>query len=171
MPDTTLAETFLIDFQRESELTRRMLERVPEDKLDWQPHEKSMTLGRLATHVAEIPDWGETIVTADELDMATSDFTPVVAKDREELISIFEKGLEGFRSTLEGQTDEHLLDHWRLLMGEHEILDLPRTVCLRDFVLSHITHHRAQLGVYFRLLGVPLPGNYGPTADDQEGMG
>ena len=171
MPAASLADTFLADFDRESQTTRRLLESVPVDKLDWRPHDKSMTLGRLATHIAELPDWGGTIVDTDELDMAKEEFKPVVVQDRAELMAIFEKSREEFRGQLSGRSDEHLLGHWRLLMGEHEVFDLPRTLCIRDYVLSHISHHRAQLGVYFRILDVPLPGAYGPTADEQAGMG
>ena len=158
MPDTTLAAILGADFEREAETTRRILDGVPEDKLAWKPHEKSMTLGRLATHVAELPDWGATIVEQDEQDMAKEEFNPVTAEDRGELLAIFEKSRETFAAALKDRSDEHMTQNWRLRMGEHVIFELPRTVCLRDFVLSHVTHHRAQLGVYHRLLDAPVPG-------------
>lgn len=171
MTASTHATTLVADFEREAEITRRLLSQVPEDKFDWRPHEKSMTLGRVATHVAELPEWGVTIVERGEQDMAKEKFEPVTAGDRRQLLEIFDSSRESFASTLAGRSDGHLEENWRLVMGDHVIFELPRAVCLRDFVLSHITHHRAQLGVYLRLLDVPVPGTYGPTADDQGGMG
>lgn len=143
-----------------------MLERLPEDKLSWKPHEKSMPMSRLATHIAEIPEWAKTIVEDESFDMATADFQPTALASKQEILDLFDKNLEAFGKVLAGQSDEHLSQHWKLKQGDHVAVDLPRAACLRGFVLSHLIHHRGQLSVYLRENDVPLPPVYGPTADE-----
>ena len=156
----------IAELQMEGASTRRVLERVPMDKLDWQPHAKSMTLGRLATHVAEIPAWVTRIMTKDEVDFTKMDYKPSSPATNEELAAINSAVVAEAVSSLENATDEDFDKMWTLRNGEHVIFTLPRKVAVRSVAMSHNYHHRAQLGVYLRLLDVPVPGVYGPTADD-----
>ena len=162
----SLSEPIAAELRREAATTRRMLERVPEDKLAWRPHEKSMTLGRLAGHIAELPRLVVSTVTQDEVDFAAGNFQPFTASNVPELLEKFDKNISAAAEALEGQPDEHLLKTWRLRRGEQVIFELPRVAVLRSMGLNHIIHHRGQLSVYLRLLDVPLPSVYGPTADE-----
>jgi uncharacterized damage-inducible protein DinB len=156
------------EFAHESAVTRRLFERVPEDKLGWKPHEKSMTLARLAGHVAKLPHWGGAIFTADELDFATVPDSERVAVPATvaDLLALHDAAAAEFDAASRDVPDERLRQHFRLRRGEHVIFDLPRWAALRGFILSHFIHHRGQLTVYLRLLDVPLPPIYGPTADE-----
>lgn len=166
-----IAEGIVAEFGFESANTRKMLERLPEDKFDWSPHDKSMTLGRLATHLAEMPQWAETILDQDELDLSTSDYQPVVADSVAELLEIFDSNGEAFVAKVGERSDEEMLAAWTLRVGEKVFGTQPKVAALRSFILSHALHHRGQLSVYLRLLDVPLPQVYGPTADDTGGFG
>jgi uncharacterized damage-inducible protein DinB len=166
----TLSEGLLPEFDQEMANTRRTLERVPEGQFGWKPHEKSMTLGRLASHVAESPGWAATTIETDSLDLAppgAPPFKPVTADTRQEVLAIFEKNIAAARAAIAGASDDHLAKPWSLLMGGKTILTLPRMSVLRTFVMNHTIHHRAQLGVYLRLNNIPLPAIYGPSADEQ----
>ncbi len=163
----TISNVMMQEFLHESETTKKLLERVPEDKLDWKPHEKSMSMGRLATHVAEIPEWTDMVVNNDFFDMAASDHKPVACKNRAEILEKFETNVRKFKQVMEGKDDASLMEHWQLRQGEHVAVDLPKAAVLRSFVLSHIIHHRGQLSVYLRENDVPLPGIYGPSADEK----
>lgn len=162
-----MIDAYLAELDHESATSRRVLERVPEDRMGWKPHERSMTLGRLAGHVAELPVWAVSIVTMDVLDLASDHgmvaFNPT---GREELLATFEQRIAEFRAAAQGVSDEHLRGHWKLAQGDKILLDMPRVVALRSFVMSHTIHHRGQLSVYLRLLDVPVPSIYGPSADD-----
>jgi uncharacterized damage-inducible protein DinB len=164
----SLNQPFISELEQEAITTRKMLERVPEDKLSWKPHEKSMTLGRLAVHVAELPNWATAIIDADELDFAKMDYKPRTAKSSSELLQILEENLSKAITSLKNASDEHLLAKWRLRNGEQIFFELPRVVVLRSTAFNHLYHHRGQLSVFLRLLDVPLPGVYGPTADEQQ---
>ncbi len=167
----TLAQAITAEFQQEAANTRKMLERVPEDQLGWQPHEKSMSLGRLAGHIAESASWVREVVASTELDFAQSDYKPFEPKSNAELLAEFDKHAAGFEEALAGKSDEEMLVEWTIKGGDHVIAKLPRVAAVRGFILSHTYHHRGQLSVYLRLLDVPVPGVYGPTADDQGGFG
>ena len=149
--------------------TRKTLERIPE-KFDWAPHKKSMTVGRLAQHLAEIPDWAVKAISLDELDLAPPGAPPAqpqVATSRGQVLETFDKNLSAAaKAALAGTTDEHLMKPWSLKMGGKTILTLPRVAVVRNFVLNHNIHHRAQLGVYLRLNDIPVPSVYGPSADE-----
>ena len=165
----TISETLLPEFDHEFANTRTTLERVPEDKLEWQPHTKSMTMTQLASHLAEIAGWAATAVETDSLDMNPPEgrsYTPLQAKSREELLKAHDENVAKARAALAGASDEHLLKPWSLLSGGQPVLTMPRTAVIRTFVLSHSIHHRAQLGVYLRLNDVPVPAVYGPSADE-----
>lgn len=156
----------IAELKMEAANTRKILERVPTDKNDWRPHAKSMALGRLATHVAEIPNWVTTILTTDELDFAKSEFKSHVASSNQELLDILSKSVDEGVKVLENSTDADYEKMWTMRNGNQVYFTLPKKVVLRTFAYSHNFHHRAQLGVYLRLLDVPVPGMYGPTADE-----
>ena len=160
-------ESFIAELQHEAETTKKILERVPMDKPDWKPHEKSMTLGRLAVHVAELTTWVGATLDHDELDFAKSEYKPPVAKSSAELVEIHQKNIADAIACLKKYPDEHFMTNWKLRNGKDIYFELPKAAVLRSFVFSHMIHHRAQLGVYLRLLDIPLPGSYGPTADEQ----
>ena len=168
----TLKEIFLADIEREVPASRRVLERVPEGKYEWKPHEKSMKFGYLATLVATMPYWIDTMVNQPELDFAPkggSNYKPQELKTPQELVKALEDSVAKAQAALRGTTDAHLMTNWKLKAGGHLVSDLPRHVNIRDGVLSHWAHHRGQMTVYLRLLGASVPAVYGPTAD--EGLG
>jgi uncharacterized damage-inducible protein DinB len=160
-------ETFIAELQQEAATTKKILERVPLNDPDWKPHEKSMTLGRLAAHVAELSTWVGAALDHDELDFAKSDYKPPVVKSAEELTALHDKNIAEAIACLKQHQDEDFMKNWKLRNGETIYFELPKAAVLRSFVFSHMIHHRAQLGVYLRLLNIPLPGSYGPTADEQ----
>lgn len=164
-----IIDAFIGEMQHEAATTRRVLERVPEDRMAWKPHDKSMTLSRLAGHIAELPGWSKTIVADDEFHMDRASDHGYRAHQPDtvaELLAIHDENVAAFLAACEGVSDERLRGHWRMLKGGRVVLDMPRTVALRSFVISHWIHHRGQLSVYLRLLEVPLPSIYGPTADE-----
>ncbi len=162
-----ISDAMVQEFLQESATTRKLLQRVPEDKLEWRPHEKSMSLARLASHVSEIPQWGDIIVNQEAFDMGASKYSPATFGSRAELLDSFEKNTNDFVEILKGKSDEHLFAPWRLKEGEKVLVDLPRVAALRGFILNHIVHHRGQLSVYLRFHNVPLPSIYGPSADEK----
>lgn len=162
-----LNSAFIAEIKHESVNTRKILERVPTDKLLWIPHEKSMKLGRLATHIAELPMWFERIVNTNEFDFATAAFKPHIAENTEALLQLFDEKLSSAIKVLESATDENLNSIWKVRRGEQTMFQLPKKVALRNFAYNHIYHHRGQLSVYLRLLNIPVPGMYGPSADEK----
>ena len=160
-----MIQTFLKELDMEAATTRKMLERIPDDKYDWQPHPKSMTIRRLATHVAELPSWVTMTLNTSELDFASSPYIPEVINDTAELMNYFERNLADGRANLEVAKEDQLSDNWTLRNGDQVYSTSPKSEVLR-MTYSQIIHHRAQLGVYLRLLEVPIPGSYGPSADD-----
>ena len=163
-----ITQGLLQELEMEMPSTRKTLERIPE-KFDWAPHQKSMTLGRLAQHLSELPDWAVRAISLDELDLAPPGGPapqPQVATSRAQVLENFEKNLAAAKAALTGTNDEHLLKPWSLKMGGKTILTMPRVAVLRNFVLNHNIHHRAQLGVYLRLNDIPVPSVYGPSADE-----
>ena len=162
----TIAEILLLDYDAEIQNTRRILERIP-DNAQWKPHEKSMPIGRLATHVSRLPDFAKTILTTDELNLANIKFPPLVFESTEKLLADLEQTSTEARHALESATDEHLLAMWKLSWGDKVIRHDRRAVLYRTMFLNHLVHHRGQLTVYLRLNEVPVPGLYGPSADEQ----
>lgn len=157
----------LEEFKQEAASTRKILERVPDDKTDWAPHEKSMKLGRLATHVAEIPGWTYVTVSTDVLDFAANDYKPVIHATNAERLKFFDEQVAKSIEILEKTRDEDLEKNWTMRNGDTVYFTVPKKVALRTWVFNHQFHHRAQLGVYLRMLDIPLPGIYGPSADEQ----
>jgi uncharacterized damage-inducible protein DinB len=161
----TMMQSFLKEMDRESVTTRKMLERVPDDKYDWKPHEKSMSLKQLATHIAEIPSWVPMVLDTPELDFAAIDYKPEDIHNSKELIRYFEKTLQESKAALSGADDSQLKDTWTMRSGDKIFDSSPKDKVLRE-VFCQVVHHRAQLGVYLRLLNIPIPGSYGPSADE-----
>jgi uncharacterized damage-inducible protein DinB len=160
-------EALIAELKHESALTRKMLERVPVDKASWKPHEKSMSLGRLATHVAEIPHWISDIINADEYDFGAHPFTRHIAASPEELVEICDTRTNNAIADL-AAIDENALDNtWTVKNGDQVYFAMPKKVAIRGWGLSHLYHHRGQLSVYLRLLDIPVPGMYGPSADER----
>ena len=163
-------QAFLAEFDHEVANTRKTLERVPEDKFGWKPHPKSGSMIWLAGHVAQIPGWCKETFTRNELDVAPPGQpppTPATPKSRKELLEFFEKCVTAGRAALANATDDQMMKPWSLLVGGKTIFTMPRAVVFRGFVMNHMIHHRAQLGVYLRLNDVPVPAIYGPSADEQ----
>ncbi len=163
----SLNEPIITELQYEAATTRRLLERVPQNAFAWQPHEKSMTMGRLASHIVELYTFTGPIFKQDELDFEGANFEPFTPADVPELLETFDKNVADSVEVLSMQTDDRLLASWRLRSGEQVFFEMPRITVIRSFMLSHIVHHRGQLSVYLRLQNVPLPPIYGPTADEQ----
>lgn len=161
----TFRESFLRELEGESVTTRKMLERVPAEKFAWKPHPKSMTLQQLSTHIAEIPEWIELVFNTTELDFATAPYHPVSINSTAELISYFEKAYTKGKTALENASDQQFEDNWKMRTGEQIHFSATKREMIRT-CFCQVTHHRAQLGVYLRLLDIPIPGSYGPSADD-----
>ena len=158
-------ELLLKELDQESKTTRRMLERVPADKYDWQPHPKSMKLISLATHVAELPAWVTMVLTTEELDFASNPYKQEPISSSEELLAYFERSLQSGREHLANADEAEFEKLWTLREGE-TIYDTSSKYDVIRMSFSQIIHHRAQLGVYLRLLDIPIPGSYGPSADE-----
>ncbi len=165
---TLITELLLAELEREAAGTRRTLERVPEGRNDWKPHEKSMPLGYLAGLVATIPSWIKSIVTHDSLDLSSpGEFRTRAFDTNRELLQAFDNALRQAREALASATDEHLTTtSWQLLFQGNVVSEDVRYVALRDGVLNHLAHHRGQLTVYLRLNDIPVPALYGPSADE-----
>ena len=161
-----IAEAMAQEMAQEAKGTRKLLERLPEDQFNWTPHEKSMTLGRLALHVAECPGYTLPIITTDSMQLEHETDKPALVESVAELLKVFDKDLEQALDALDGVPDTHMMAGWKMLMGEQVILDLPRHAAMRGVVLNHLIHHRGQLTVYARQCNVPLPALYGPSADE-----
>lgn len=164
-------EQLRADFDIEMGRNLKVLERVPADKLDWRPHAKSMTLGRLATHIAEMPGWGSAILTQDEFNFAAKEYKPTQAATPDELLAIYRASAHAAKKALSEVAPDDLTKTWTLRAGDHVIFSRPKQDVFRDMVLNHTGHHRGQLTVYLRLLDVPVPSLFGPSADEQPNFG
>jgi len=162
-----MKDALLPEFDHEMGTTRRLLERVPEDRLGWQPHQKSMTLGRLATHVAEIPHWAQTIIKDSVFDFKPGEFVPRTVASRAELLKTFDDSAAAARALIAAAGDGELMATWTMKSGGQEVLSMPKAACWRRFVMNHLIHHRGQLSVYLRENNVPIPPIYGPSADER----
>ncbi|MEO7316315.1 MAG: DinB family protein [Ginsengibacter sp.] len=161
----SLIPVFLKEVNEEAITTRKMLERVPDDKFDWKPHPKSMSMKQLATHIAELPSWIAMALTTDELDFAKSGYQPAEVKNNSELINLLNQSLEMAQSHLIPGNEAKLNEMWTLRTGDHIHSKTTKAEVIR-MSMNQIVHHRAQLGVYLRLLDIPIPGSYGPSADE-----
>lgn len=158
-------DALLPEFDHEMTVTRKLLERLPEDRVDWKPHPKSFSLGQLAQHVATIPMWGTMTLNQSEIDIGGSQ-PPTPLRTRAEVLTLFDGNVASARAALVGKSDVELQAPWALKRSGHVIFSMPKHGVWRSFVMSHLIHHRAQLGVYLRMQDVPLPSTYGPSADE-----
>lgn len=159
-----LTDLFLAELEREAAATRRTLERVPEGRYDWKPHEKSMTLGYLAELVARLPSWPVFMINQDDFELIGEKPQPL--RTRQELLQALDEGVAKAREAFANTTDEHLMKHWRMSVGGKMVIDQPRHISIRDAVFNHLAHHRGQLTVYLRLNEAAVPAIYGPSADE-----
>jgi len=166
----SISQAMLPEFDIEMSHTRKLLALVPEDKLDWRAHEKSMTLRDIATHLAKLPAWTMATISQDELDVAPKEPDPFLnvspVASVAEALKNFDGNVAQAHDTLEGASDETMMSGWTLLSGGEKVFTMPKVAVMRSFVISHIIHHRAQLGVYLRMCDIPLPAIYGNSADE-----
>jgi uncharacterized damage-inducible protein DinB len=163
---TKMLEPMLQEFQQEAATTRRVLERVPAGKLSWRPHPKSMSLGQLSMHVAQIPAGISKLAQVDEFDVGSANFAAPEPRDVQEILTAHEESVKAAEAYVGGISQAAALGRWRMTAGGKEIFAIPRIGLLRTILLNHWYHHRGQLSVYLRLLDVPLPSIYGPSADE-----
>jgi uncharacterized damage-inducible protein DinB len=163
----SLTQVLLNEMEQEAKTTRKMLERIPNDKYDWKPHEKSMTIKHLAAHIAELPGWVTMVLTSNELDFANNPYKAEDITSTAQLLDFFDERFESGHSHLAKATDEDLLPDWTLRNGDQIYSVRSRAEVIR-MAYCQIVHHRAQMGVFLRLLDVPIPGSYGPSADEMK---
>jgi uncharacterized damage-inducible protein DinB len=164
-----ISDGLLQELEMESARSRALLARLPEDKLGWKPHEKSMPLGRLATHIAELPGWGKLTLEQDVLDMGEG-FTPTVCDSVAAILDVHDKNVAEFKEVLASTPDEEYAKTWTMKFKGQDVFSAPKMGVVRDFVLNHVVHHRGQLTVYLRLNDVPLPMTIGSSADETGGF-
>jgi uncharacterized damage-inducible protein DinB len=163
----SMTQMLIDEMDQEAKTTRNMLSRVPDDQYDWKPHPRSMTIRSLATHIAELPSWVKIALTTDELDFESNPYQPVLINNTRELLEVFDKSLTEGRSQLEKAREQDLEKDWTLRMGKTILAKYTKGGTIR-MAYSQTVHHRAQLGVFLRLLDIPIPGSYGPSADETE---
>jgi len=162
-----LVEPLLKDLEAESAATLKVLERIPEEKFGWSPHEKSLTFGQLASHVADIPRWVSLTIDENELVMGPDTPAPEQFENATALVDNFVKKMEAATVSLQNVSEERMLGHWQMKMVDQVLIDSPRTDVIRTWVINHLIHHRAQLSVYLRLNDILVPAIYGSSADEQ----
>ena len=165
-----ISDLLLAEFEQEASKTRTMLERVPDNSADFAPHNKSMTLGRLAPHLAELAGFGLAVLTGSGLDFGAGGYTPLPFESGAQLVRVFDEGAAKVRETLPKVSDAEWSENWKLSFSGRTLFEGPRFVAYRQMFLNHIVHHRAQLGVYLRLNNVAVPSTYGPSADETLGF-
>jgi len=161
-----LNKAIIAELEHEAAGTRRVINNLPEENLDWRPHEKSYTIGYLAQHVTQLPVWVVMTIKHPELDLSKG-FDRKKAQTKADILALFEEHLATAKEALQNVSDEEMEEKWTLRNGDHVIFTLPKKIVLRYMVLNHIVHHRGQLTVYLRLLNIPVPGLYGPSADEK----
>jgi uncharacterized damage-inducible protein DinB len=159
-----LAQTMLAEFEAQAPITKKFLERLPEDKLTWKPHEKSMSAGQLALHIAQVP--GGVVRLAEPNPAVVPSFNAPEPASHQQILDAFEESIAAVRSTLPKFDDARMQEIWRLVLGDRELFAIPRSQFLRDIMLNHWYQHRGQFGVYLRLLNIAVPSSYGPSADE-----
>jgi len=167
----TIAEMLLPEFDQEMSNTRKLLAIVPEDKADWKPHDKSMSMARLAGHVADLPSWALRAIHHDSFNINPGENKPFMSASPSELLAAFDKHVAEARKAISGASDEHFGKSWTLSFRGQPMLTMPRAAVVRTMMMNHLIHHRGQLGVYLRLNNVAIPGMYGPSADQPVSVG
>lgn len=164
-------QSFLGEFAHELSITRKVISRLPDAKLGWKPHEKSMTLGKLASHIVEMYNWGEVTMKSDEFDVAPPGgpkVEPFDGKSVAEILARLDANAAAFEKALAAATDDaSWMKAWSLKMGGQPMFTMPRVACIRGMIMNHVVHHRGQLSVYLRMLDIPVPSMYGPSADEK----
>ena len=163
-----LSNALLPEFDYEMANARKTLERVPDDRFDWKPHDKSFAMGGLASHLANLPSWGTIAIGSDSFDLAPGGEvvkTPALGSTQD-VLAVFDENVAKTRAAIAGASDAELFKHWTLMSNGKTVMTLPKIAVLRSFVMNHLIHHRAQLGVYLRLNDIPVPSIYGPSADE-----
>lgn len=155
------------EFEHEAVNTRKVLERVPEDKFGWKPHDKSMSVIELASHISDIPSWVPVTMKEDEFNFDMKGYVPYKAESVRQLLDDYDTRVKAALEAMAGTTDADMLKTWKMTMDGQPLFEMPRVAVLRGMMMNHSVHHRAQLGVYFRLLDIPVPALYGPSADEQ----
>jgi uncharacterized damage-inducible protein DinB len=166
----TMIDSLSAEFQHEAQTTRKHLERLSDDTFAWRPHEKSFTTGELASHIVDCIRWAEPIFNSAELDIDPATFKEFQASSVADLLTNFDEATAKCAAILSGVDEDALMQSWQLKVKGRSLFEKPRAAVLRDFILSHLIHHRGQLSVYLRLLNIPVPGSYGPSADELESM-
>lgn len=161
-----IASALIAEMEQEAKVARTCLERIPADKFDWKPHEKSMTCGKLAVHIAEMFNWTAVTLQQPELDFSKFDYKPVEPATTEELVEYLDKSVAEAIDVLRNTTDDVFMENWTMRNGETVYFTLPKVAVMRSFVMNHIVHHRGQLSVYLRLNDIAVPSIYGPSADE-----
>lgn len=161
----SIAKGLLAEIEHEAKVTKDLLSRVP-SKPDYKPHPKSMPMGRLAGHIAEMVQWGSTILKEDVFVMDPAKYTPLTVKNGKEAADAFDKGIKDLKAALAKASDADMLKNWKMVVGDKTFMEMPRVAVIRSMIMNHTIHHRAQLGVYLRLNNVALPQTYGPSADE-----
>jgi len=168
---TSIQQALLPEFDQEMAATRKVLERVPDDKMSWSPHEKSMNVERLFGHLAELPQWADAILALDEFDFeptGEAGYTPPAYGSRDKMLSAFDENVTKARTVIESMGDEDFMKPWTLKKGGQELFTAPKVGVFRRQYMNHMIHHRGQATVYLRLNGVPVPQTFGPTADEPD---
>lgn len=156
----------LAEFEQEQKTTRRVLERVPDGRLDWKPNPKGMSLGQLAFHIAACPEQVSAMLKSDAVDVLKTDFNSPQPRNTAEILAAFDKGHQAAAANLSAMSDGFLQSNWTVSKGPQVMMSMPRLAAVRMIMLNHVYHHRGQLTTYFRCLGVPVPSVYGPSADE-----
>jgi uncharacterized damage-inducible protein DinB len=163
-----IRDALLPEFDHEMGTTRKLLERVPDDTLTWKPHARSMTLGRLATHLAELPGWAQTVIRDGVFDIKPGEYTPRALGTRAEILALFDEKVAAARALIASMGDGEMMATWTLKSDGHDVFTLPKAAVLRSFLMNHVIHHRGQLSVFLRLRDVRIPPIYGPSADEEK---
>ena len=162
-----MIDSLIAEFEHEAQTTRKHLERLPDDKLDWRPHEKSFTAGGLASHITDLARWADAIFNQDEFNFDPATYKPYQATSVTDLLNTFDDNVHNARQAMTNVADESMMQPWRFKIMGRVRFERQKALAFRDFALSHLVHHRGQFSVYLRLLDVPVPGAYGPSADEQ----
>lgn len=165
----SIGKSMIAEYDHEMATTRTVIERVPDDKYGWKPHDKSMSMGDLISHLATMPGWAVHTINEDSTDIAPEGGEPMEnqrAGSRKEALDLFDQNFAKARAAIESASDDHLMKSWSLMVGGKTVFTMPRVAVLRSFVLNHNVHHRGQLSVYLRLNDIPVPSIYGPSADE-----